>query len=233
MPGAPAGRLGAAVRQHSPGFIAAVAHFSSKAVVEAWVIMQRHFGMPVQPGVDRGLRLGTDEVIGGGDVEHQRIGDGVALAQHLVDHHPVIADRGIDIGPRRGHIGEPPAQAVSRAADLGDAFAAPYPVDRRLDVVNPVGRVELAEIAERFLQLLGHIRIELDSGSEAPEDVRRHREIALGCPAITLGADPWIDPEDLRDHDNRRLGCACGPRDIGGDRLAAVERGDLDHIGHG
>ena len=51
--------------------------------------------------------------------------------------------------------------------------------------------VELLHQAERLLELLGHVGIELDAGLEPPEQVRREREIAERSPnGRTCGGCP-------------------------------------------
>ena len=74
--------------------------------------------MVVQAFVHRRCSSGSDEMVGAGDVEHQRVGDGVLLAEQAVDPDRIIADAGVDVGARRGHEGEPAAQAIADAADL-------------------------------------------------------------------------------------------------------------------
>ena len=54
--------------------------------------------MIVEPFVHRLLRLGRNEMIGTGDVKHQRSRDRMLLAQQAVDPDRVIADAGIGIG---------------------------------------------------------------------------------------------------------------------------------------
>ena len=172
-------------------------------------------------------------MIGGGDVQHQRVGDGVGFIQHLVDHHAVIADRSIDIGARRGHIGEPSTEAVAGAADLGDVLRAANPADRCLDVIDAVIGIVLLEIAEGLLKFGFDVRVQLDAGSKAPEQVRRDREIALGGPLVALLADAGVHAEDFRNDDDRRARGAGRARDIGRDRPGVVIGGDLHGFGHG
>src|SRR3546814_10609323 len=56
--------------------------------------------------------------------------------------------RRVDIGAHRGHIGEAAAETEADATDPFGAFAA-QPVDRRLDILDPVVGIILAEIAEK------------------------------------------------------------------------------------
>lgn len=57
--------------------IPAVTHFGGEPVVEALIIMKRHLRVIIQPGMNRGLRFRADKMVGGWDVEHQRVGNGV------------------------------------------------------------------------------------------------------------------------------------------------------------
>jgi len=181
--------------------------------------------MAVESRMNLGLRFGVHEMVGGGDMQHQRMGDRMAFVQHLVDHDAIIADRRIDVGARRGHIGEPPAKAEADRADLFRALRA-QPADRGLDVLDAVVGVILAEIAECLLQFGLHIGIEFDARRETPEDVGRDGQIALRRPIVAFLADARIDAENLRDHDDRAGAVGVGARDIGRDFVPAVECGD-------
>ncbi len=103
-------------------FVATLAEFGGETVVEPFVVVQRHLGMVVETLVHRLLHLGRNEAVGGGDMEHQRVGDGVFLSQQAVDPDRVIADAGIGVGSCRGHVREPAAEAVAHRADLAAAF---------------------------------------------------------------------------------------------------------------
>src|SRR3546814_5167738 len=100
-------------------------------------------------------------------------------------------------------MGEAAAEAEADASDPVDSLAA-QPVDRRLDILDPVVGVILAEIAERLLEFGFDIGAELDPGGEAPEDVGRDRQIALGRPVVAFLADAFIDAEDFGDDDEDR-----------------------------
>ena len=180
------------------------------------------------------LRRMIDEMILGRDVEHERVGDRVRFVQHLVDHNAIITDRRVDIGARGGHIGEAAAEAEADASDPVDSLAA-QPVDRGLDILDPVVGVILAEIAERLLKFGLDIGAELHPGREAPEDVGCDREIAFGRPIVAFLADAFVDAEDFGDDDDRARAVGVGACDIGGDRAGAVERRDVGvrrgHVG--
>src|SRR6202165_6332246 len=59
-----------------------------------------------------------------GEVKHHRAVDLRGLAEVSLDADAVIADRAIDIGARRGEIGQLAAKAEAERTDLADAFAA-------------------------------------------------------------------------------------------------------------
>src|SRR5688500_13321868 len=105
-------------------------------MVLAGIVMDRDARMVVQPGVDQLLLLFQDKMVGAGDVEHERPGDGVLLAKDVLEADAVIADAGVDIGPRGGHVGKPAAEAVADTADLPAAGQTARLADRRLDVAN-------------------------------------------------------------------------------------------------
>ena len=102
-------------------------------MVEPDIIVESDFGVVVQTGVDRRLRFGADKMIGGWNVEHQGVGNSMRLAQHLINHHAVIADRRVDIGAGGGHISEAPAQAEADTANLGDGCVPGKAMADRLD----------------------------------------------------------------------------------------------------
>src|SRR3546814_12237887 len=145
--------------------------------------------MRVERLVNLPLRRMIDEMILGRDVEYQRVGDRMRLVQHLVDHNAIIADRRVDIGARGGHIGEAAAEADADASDPVDSIAA-QPVDRRLDILDTVVGVILAEIAERLMDFGFDIGAENDPGGEAPKDVGRAPPIDLGPSVLAFRADP-------------------------------------------
>ena len=91
----------------------------------------------------------------------------------------------------------------------------------------------MLEIAEGLVQLGLDIGIELDPRCETPEDVRRDRQIALLRPLVGLLANPRVDPEDLRNDDDRTPGGAGGAGNIGGNGAVVLDRGNLDGFGHG
>lgn len=130
-------------------------------MVEAGIVVQGNLRVVVEPRVDCGLGFRQDEMVRSGNVQHQRIGDLVRLVQHLVDHHPVIADRCVDIGARGDHIGKATTKAVSGAADLCHALGAD-PLDGRFDIVDAIGGVILLEIAKSLLQFGLDIRVQLN-----------------------------------------------------------------------
>ena len=86
-----------------------------------------------QSSMDGGLRFGADKMVCGWNVEHQRVGDSVGFAQHLINHHAIIADRRVNMGAGGGHISEAPAQAEADTANLGDGAVPGKAMADRLD----------------------------------------------------------------------------------------------------
>ena len=97
------------IRQLSAFGVPTIAHFRSKAMVKTVIAMQRYLVVIAKAGMNCGLRFGSDKMVGGGNMQHQRIGDSMAFVQHLVDHYPIIANRRGDVGSRGCHISEPSA----------------------------------------------------------------------------------------------------------------------------
>src|SRR3546814_2594940 len=89
------------------------------------------------------------------------------------------------------------AETEADATDPFGAFAA-QPVDRRLDILDPVVGIILAEIAERLLKFGLDIGAALHPGREAAEDVGRDCEIASGRTVATFLADAFVDAADFR-----------------------------------
>src|SRR5690606_10312224 len=107
----------------------------------------------------------------------------------------IIADRRIDVGARRGHVGETAAEAEADAANSVSALIA-QPADRCFNVLDPEIGVILTEVAERLLKFGLDIGTELNPGGETPEDIGRDREVALGRPIIAFLANARVHAED-------------------------------------
>ena len=89
-------------------------------MVKTFIVIQRHLWVIAKGSVNFGLRFWPDEMVSGGNMQHQRMGDGMAFVQHLVDHHAIIANRRANIRPRCRHIRKSSAQAVTDSADFLD-----------------------------------------------------------------------------------------------------------------
>ncbi len=151
-------RHGAFVRQLGGLIRTTLTEFGREAVIFTGIIIQRDLGVIVQPLMHPLLRILVDEVILLADMEQDRLGDGVLLAQQAVDADAIIADTGIHIGARRGHEGQPPAQAIADDADLEvRAMLVADRLDRRFDIANAAVLVELAHQVERLLHLVGNV----------------------------------------------------------------------------
>ena len=225
LAGAPVGEPGAI-------FVAPLADLGGEAVVEARVVAEGDLGMVVEPLVHGLLRLGADEMVAGRDVQHQGIGDGVLLAQQVVDPNGVVADAGVAIGPRRGHECEPPAEAVADHADFGAPFRVARVADRRLDIAHPLVLVEPAHQLERGLEFILDVRIKLDVGLEPAEQVGGEREVAFGGELVAFAANAGVHPENLLDYHDRRARLACRPREVAIEVAIAAKGGNADGVAH-
>ena len=140
--------------------------------------------MVVQPLVHRLLLVGRHEMVGAGDVQRQRPRDRMLLAEQSGDADRIIADAGIDVGARRGHEGEPAAEADSRPTPTlppsGETRARG--ADRRLDVLDALVLVEPAHQVERLLELVLHVGIELDARLAAARTDRAPARDSLAAP---------------------------------------------------
>ena len=143
----------------------------------------------------------------------------------------IIADGGVDVGARGGHVGQPTAQAIADRADLAAADRLARGADRRLEVADACVLVETAHQAERALQLLGHVGIELDVRLQSPEQVGRDSQIPGGGERVALAADTLVDAKDLLDDDDRRPGPARRVGAVSGEATGIVQRLD-NHRGH-
>ncbi len=130
---------------------------NGETMVETVIIVDRHLGMIVEPVMHGFLGGGADEVIGGRNVEQHGMGDGMLLTEQPVDPDAIIADRGIDIGARRSHVGDLAAHAEADQADLGHAGVPANPVDRRFDILDAQVEVMLHHVTDRFLELFGNV----------------------------------------------------------------------------
>ncbi len=223
---------GALVGQLCGGIRPAFAHFGGEAVILARIIVQYDPGMRVEPGVHRRLRRRVDKAVFARDMQHERPRDRMAFMEQLVDGDRIIADAGVDVGPRCGHIGQPPAQTVADRPDLAPADLRTRGMDRRLDVANAHVLVEGAEQVEPALELVGDIGIELDARLDPPEQVGGEREIAVGGEPVAFPPDARVHAENFLDHDDRRARRCRRARDIGIELGAVVQRGDGEGFGH-
>ena len=150
------------------------------------------------------LRVLIDEVILLRDMEQDRLGDGVLLAQQAVDADAIIADAGIHIGARRGHEGQSPAQAIADDADLEvRAMLVADRLDRRFDIANAAVLVEPAHQVKRLAHLVGNVGVQLDTGRDLVEKIGRDGQIACLGQRVALAADTGIHAEDFLDDDDR------------------------------
>ena len=76
-------------------------------------------------------------------------------------------------------------------------------LDDGFDIEHAFVGIILLEIAKGFVQFGFDIGVEFHAGCEPPEDVERHGQIALGCPAVAFLADACVQAKYLWNHDNR------------------------------
>ena len=128
------------------------------------------------------------------------------LAEVGFDADAVIADRAIDIGARRGEIGELAAEAEAERADLADAFGARAQHLQGIGgVLDRLIGVEALIIAERLVEI-GLGVAELDAGLQSPEQIRREHNITFLGIVIGDLAHRGIDAENLlQEQDARTL----------------------------
>ena len=205
-------------------------------MIKTNIVVQDDFGVLVELGMDCGLRFRPDKMVCSRDVEHQRVGNGVAFIEHRINHDAIISNRRVDVGARRSHIGEATAQAVTDATDFlhggRTQFTAANRVDGGFDVLHPVIGLILSEIAKGFLKLFFNIGIKFDPGCKTPEYIDGNRQIASLSPFVALLPDAWIHAENFGDHDHRSFGFAGGFGDIGTEHGVFIESTNLGHLAH-
>jgi hypothetical protein len=104
-------------------------------------------------------------------VQQQRALDLLGFPEIVLNADPIIADGGLDAGPRCGEIGELAAQAIAECRHLAvAALDLAQHADRRFDVPGGLILVEALIEAEGLLEILLAIA-ELDIGLEAMEEV--------------------------------------------------------------
>jgi hypothetical protein len=160
-------------------------------------------------------------------MQQQRDLDLLGFLQIVLDTDAVIADGGIDAGPRRCQIGELAAKAIAERCDLPvAALDLAQHADRRFDVLGGLVLVEALIEAEGLLEILLAIA-ELDIRLEAMEEVRCQDEIALLGILIGDLADMVVDAEDLLAEQDAGALTARRRRQIAAEGLAVPAR-DLD-----
>ena len=87
-------------------------------MVEPFIIVQSHLWVTAKPCMDRRLRLWTDKMVCSRDMQHEWMGNRMALTEHLINHDAIIANGCTDIGTRRCHIGQSSTQALADTAHM-------------------------------------------------------------------------------------------------------------------
>src|SRR3546814_12455521 len=112
-------------------------------MIVACIVVDRDMPIAVERLVDRPLRIGTDMLVGGGQMEDQRLADRLAFAQLLVASAAVIADAAVSVRPGRSEIGHATATAITEDADLPPG-ARTRCLDRRFSTHDALVRSESA-----------------------------------------------------------------------------------------
>jgi hypothetical protein len=102
------------------------------------------------------------------------------------------------------------------------------PAGSRLYISYALVLVELLHQAERALEFVRNVGVELDAGLEPPEQVGRQRQIAQGGPMVAFAANALVDPEYLLDHDDRAARLAVGLGQPAAEAAVPLERRDVD-----
>lgn len=206
----------ALVSQGCGGFVSTCACAGSEAMIEPRIIPQGYLRMVIQRCVNRGLSVWSDKMIRGRDVQCQRACDRGGFIEHRVDHHPVIADCGINLCARGGHIGQAATQTKTNNTCFFNELRVAPDKDGG-DVGNAMLSTVLLHIAKCLLQLMGHIGVQLNARGKPPEDIGRHGQVAECSPFIDFAAYPFVEAEDLGNDDDGRSRRCNRLGDIGGD----------------
>ena len=179
--------------------------------------MQRHLGMIVEPVVHRLLRFGRDEAVGGRDMQHQRVGDGVLLA--------AASGRSRPRNSRRRHRRRCAPRSCRRAARPGSSrprrpcrtpSGSRRIVDRRLDIADAQVLVELAHQAERCAGTRVRRRDRARCRARAARTGRARPRDSRPRPVVAFWRMPALTPKISWMTMIAARGFAGGPRDIGG-----------------
>jgi len=199
-----------------------------KGVALALIIVNRHLVVALQRRADLRLLFGGHEFVLGGDMEDQRRVN--RLAHVFRQHHPVIADGGVGLGPRRGQKRQPTAEAKPDGSHLaGTAIEDAQGFDGRIQILDPLVEVETVEQFERpgpfLLRLVG----QPDARFLAPEKVGAKGHVAGLGEAVGKAAHDAVDAENLLDHHDPRAASRLRRRQIAHE-IAAIGRVDGDFL---
>jgi hypothetical protein len=207
--------------------VPAIAQFRGKAMVEPFIIEEGHMPVVGQPVVHGFLCFGADQMIGCRDMQQQRLANRMLFAQQTVDADAIIADERIAIGAAGRHIGQPSAQTVTDQADFAVITQGrTRRLDRGLDILDALILIELPEQSKGFLQFGRDIGVQLDMGTDPPEQVWRIGQIARLGPIVAFLADAFVDAEDFLDDDDRRGRRLFRGGDIGVEGVPPLQRRD-------
>jgi len=174
---------------------------------------------------DLGDRRGRDELVLGGELQHQRAFDLGHEVELLLDGDPVIADRAIDPRLGGGEIGELASEAEAEGADL--ALAGGPSAQRRHgrdDILDRLGHVKFLVEREGLLEVA---LVELDARLEAPEKVGRQHDIAFLGVGVGNVSDVLVNSENLLEEDDPGTAALLGRCEIGLE-ISAVPGRDAD-----
>lgn len=167
-------------------------------------------------------------------MKHEGLGERCGLLDSLFDADAEISDAACGVASRRHEIGHEPAEAISDRAHF--AVAARMAADegkRRLQILDPLVRVEAAPVPDSAVECSGAPRHDLDARLLTPEEVWADRDIAVGNEIVGEAPHLRIDAEYLlhADDPRTRRGGLRREADIGSEGSAAVGGLDPD-LGH-
>ena len=199
------------------GGVVVLAARPGEGVVAARVGEELDLRVVLQRGDDQLLGLLRHELVLLGDVQHQRVGQLVGLAEVLLDADAVVADRW-----RRRRCGSavrkasrPPRQKpTAPTLPLQPASSRTWAMVAAMSLTPSVD-VEGVEELERPLPLGLGLVGDVDARLDAPEEVGADGEVALRGEVVGDAAHDRVDAEDLLDDDDGR-GLGRGrARDVG------------------
>ena len=105
-------------------------------------------------------------------------------------------------------------------------------MNHRLDILNAYKEIMLHHQGHALLEFFRVVGIQFHTGLLAPENVRRHRQIAERRPIFRLLGNTGIYAKDFLNDDDRASRCTAWLDDIGRNGASMIERGNPGIGGH-